>query len=609
MPTDSAFPENLPRHGSAYHRRRWYALLILSLSLMLVIMDGTIVNVAIPSIVRNFDASFRDAEWVNTIYSLVYAATLILWGKIGDQYGRRLLFLIGVVLFGLGSALVGASSSITMLIAMRALQGIGAGILSPSTLSIVTTTFRGKERGIAFGVWGATAGVAAALGPLLGGWVIDNATWLVDEFGSWRWAFYINIPVVVVAFFGSLWAIRESRDEHTKHYFDVLGTVVGGLGLAAVVFGIIEGQTYGWWKPDEVFAVSGWEWPSQSISIVPVSILVGAILLAIFTWYERRLERRGSEPLFEFSLLRFRSFRYGMITGLIVNLGEIGILFAITLFLQGTKGLTAFDTGVALLPLAALAFVAAPLAGAFSQRLGPKWIVTTGMVVEVIALLILSIIITPDVRVRSVALMLGVYGLGLGLAIAQLTNLVLYDIPPDKSGIASGGNSTIRQVGAALGIAIIGTVLTTSIEHNLDDEFQASDLSPQVLAMQNVFLEMAKQPVNFDFEAMMVESMPPGMGGMPAGAAGGETPAHPGAGDAPPQGNEGNPAAGAPPGMPSADALRAEGRELGAIVEAARSEGMSTAALAAAIFVGLGALSSLLLPNPKESPEERTAAH
>ena len=596
-------PETIPStiSESEHHRRRWYALLILSLSLMLVIMDSTIVNVAIPSIVRNFDATFRDAEWVNTIYSLVYAATLILWGKIGDQYGRRLLFLIGVALFGLGSALVGASSSIAMLIAMRALQGVGAAILSPSTLSIVTTTFRGKERGIAFGIWGATAGVAAALGPLLGGWVIDHATWLVDENGSWRWAFYINIPIVVAAFFGSLWAIRESRDEHTRHYFDFLGTLVGGLGLAAVVFGIIEGQVYGWWKPDGVFTVFGWEWPSQSISIVPVSIVAGVILLAIFTWYELRLERKGSEPLFEFGLLRFRSFRFGMITGLIVNLGEIGILFAVTLFLQGTKGLSAFDTGVALLPLAAMAFVGAPLAGSFSQRLGPKWIVTTGMALEVFALLMLSVAITPEVSVTSVAIILGVYGLGLGLAIAQLTNLVLYDIPPAKSGIASGGNSTIRQVGAALGIAIIGTVLTTSLERQFDNEFQASDsLSPQVVAMREVYLEMAKQPVDFDFEAMLAAGPPPGMGGMSAGT-------NPGAGDMPPHTGESSPVASPPPGMPSPDELRAQGRELGQIVEDARSEGMSTAALVAAIFVGLGAISSLLLPNPKESPEERAA--
>jgi MFS family permease len=250
----SAEPLAVSPHG-AYHSRRWIALLILSLSLTLVIMDSTIVNVAIPSITREFDASFRDVEWVNTIYSLVYAATLILWGKIGDQYGRRVLFLIGVVIFGIGSALVGASNSIAMLVGMRALQGIGAAILSPSTLSIVTTTFKGKERGIAFGIWGATAGVAAALGPLVGGYVIDHA--------SWRWAFFINIPVVAAAFVGALWAIRESRDPDTRHYFDIPGTLLGGLGLGALVFGIIEGQVYGWWKPVETFSLFGWEWPLE----------------------------------------------------------------------------------------------------------------------------------------------------------------------------------------------------------------------------------------------------------------------------------------------------------------------------------------------------------
>ncbi len=582
-----------------HDRRRWYALLILSLSLTLVIMDGTIVNVAIPSISRQFNASFRDVEWVNTIYSLVYAATLILWGKIGDQYGRRLLFLIGVVLFGLGSALVGASSSIEMLVAMRALQGVGAAILSPSTLSIVTTTFKGRERGIAFGIWGATAGVAAALGPLMGGWVIDHA--------SWRWAFYINIPIVVAAFVGSLWAIQESRDPTSRRYFDVPGTLLGGLGLGALVFGIIEGQVYGWWKPDETFSVLGWEWPSQDISIVPISIALGVILLAIFAWYERLLERRGSEPLFEFGLLRYRSYKYGMITGLIVNLGEIGVLFATSLYLQGTKGLSAFDTGVALLPLAVMAFIGAPVAGSFSARIGPKWIVTTGMSIEVIALLTLAIVVEPATSTTTIALILGLYGLGLGLAIAQLTSLVLYDIPAPKAGIASGGNSTIRQVGAALGIAIIGTVLTTAIERRLSDDFARTEmLAPPVLAMQDMFVEMAKQPVNFDF-AELLSGPPPaeGHGSMSAPTA---TAPDAGSAQAPVMPESGNPAPSATGGMPTGLDMRAQGTEVGRIVTDARTNGMAYAALAAALFVATGAISSLMLPNPREQVLARSQA-
>lgn len=596
---DAAF-EHHPTSGKQeipHDRRRWYALLILSLSLTLVIMDGTIVNVAIPSISRQFDASFRDVEWVNTIYSLVYAATLILWGKIGDQYGRRLLFLVGVVLFGLGSALVGASSSIEMLVAMRALQGIGAAILSPSTLSIVTTTFRGRERGIAFGIWGATAGVAAALGPLVGGWVIDHA--------SWRWAFFINIPIVAAAFVGSLWAIQESRDPTSRRYFDVPGTLLGGLGLGALVFGIIEGQVYGWWTPKETFSALGWEWPSQDVSIVPVSIAVGVVLLAIFTWYERLLERRGSEPLFEFGLLRYRSYKYGMITGLIVNLGEIGLLFAASLYLQGTKGLSAFDTGVALLPLAVMAFIGAPLAGSFSARIGPKWIVTTGMTIEVVALLTLFAVLDPSTSTTTIALILGLYGLGLGLAIAQLTSLVLFDIPAPKAGIASGGNSTIRQVGSALGIAIIGTVLTTAIERTLTDDFAHSRvLAPPVLQMEDMFLEMAKQPVNFDF-ADILSAPPPadahgGMGApqaaMPSGAAGEQASV------------EGGASAGAGGTMPAGLDMHTQGAEVGRIVTASRTEAMSYAALAAALFVATGALSSLMLPNPREQAGARVRA-
>ncbi len=568
----------LVQDGSEHHHRRWIALLILSLSLTLVIMDATIVNVAIPSISRDFNASFRDVEWVNTIYSLVYAATLILWGKIGDQYGRRLLFLIGVLVFGAGSALVGASSSIEMLVAMRALQGVGAAILSPSTLSIVTTTFKGKERGIAFGIWGATAGVAAALGPLVGGWVIDHA--------SWRWAFYINIPIVAAAFAGALWAIKESRDPHTRRYFDVPGTLLGGLGVGALVFGIIEGQGYGWWKPAAHFTLLGWEWPSDAISIVPVSITLGVVLLAIFTWYERLLERRGSEPLFEFGLLRYRSYKYGMITGLIVNLGEIGLLFAASLYLQGTKGLSAFETGLALLPLAIMAFIGAPVAGAFSARSGPKWIVTTGMTLEVIALLTLFAVVDPAISTTTIALILGLYGLGLGLAIAQLTSLVLYDIPGPKAGIASGGNSTIRQVGAALGIAIIGTALTTTTENRLTDSFSSgATLALPVLAMEDAFIEMAKQPVNFDFAEMLSAGPPPGMVG--TSEAGGPLPGVAGGSDT-----------GA---VASGLDMRAQGAEVGRLVLDARTEAMSYAALVAAIFVGIGALSSLMLPNPRES--------
>ncbi|HML22736.1 MAG TPA: MFS transporter [Aggregatilinea sp.] len=601
-----------------HNRRRWYALLILSLSLMLVIIDGTIVNIAIPSIQSTFDSSIRDVEWVNSIYSLFYAATLILWGKIGDQYGRRLLFVAGLLLFGVGSALVGASSSIGMLIAMRAIQGLGAAVLSPSTLSIITTTFKDKERGIAFGIWGATAGVAAALGPLLGGWIITNAAkweWTTSITpDSWRWAFFINIPIVAAALVGSFWAIRESRDEHASHRLDVAGSLLGGLGLGGIVFGLIEGENYGWWSPKGQFAIGSWEWPLDSLSIVPLSLIGGAILLAIFVWYELRLERTDREPLFEFSLLRYASFRFGMLTGLIVNLGELGILFALSIFLQSVKGLSAFDTGVALVPLALASLIAAPMAGSFSSRIGPKWIVTAGMTFEAASLFWMSRIISPDVSVNTLAVPLAVYGLGLGLAIAQLTSLTLFDIPGPKSGIAAGANSTIRQVGAALGIAIIGTVLSSTQIDSADQGLRSSELlsSPPFVAMRDQILVALHSDEGMNQQDMIaMTSGSAGESGMPAGGTEGqppagvmgqaqatETPADQ-AGDAMP--------ADAAQGMPEGASMGQggspvgdPGQEIKTIFFDALSDATANSALTASIFVALGAISSLLLPNRRD---------
>jgi MFS family permease len=206
------------------YKRRWIALLILSMSLMLLVIDSTIVNIAFPVIRSTFNASYADAEWINSIYSLVFGALLITWGKLGDQYGRRNIFIGGAVVFALGSLGVGIASTISVAIAFRALQGLGAAMMSPSTLSIISDTFKGKERGIALGIWGATAGVSAAVGPILGGWLIEYGTGIMAE--SWRLAFLINIPIAVIAIAGSFWAIRESRDPNARPKIDVSGIIL-----------------------------------------------------------------------------------------------------------------------------------------------------------------------------------------------------------------------------------------------------------------------------------------------------------------------------------------------------------------------------------------------
>jgi len=451
--------------------RRWYALGILSMSLMLIVIDSTVVNIAFPAIRATFKSPFSDAEWVNSIYSLIFGAALITWGRLGDQYGRRNIFVAGAALFALSSLGVGLASSINIMIGFRALQGLAAAMMSPSTLSIISSTFKGRERGIAFGVWGATAGVSAALGPILGGWLIEYGTKIMAE--SWRLAFLINVPLAAIAIIGSFWAIRETRDVIQKHQIDWVGILFATLGIGSLVTGAIEGQTYGWWFAKKVFALSTIHYPNlpldatvpaNTISFVPFMFAIGVIFTAVFVWWEIYLEKRQGEPLFELSLFKYPSFRYGLITIFIVALGEFGTFLGLSIYIQLAKGLGAYETGLQFLSFAIVTMIVAPLAGILSSRFGAKWVVTAGMLCEGIALFWVSRILYIDRPVSSLTLPLMLYGVGIGLAIAQLSNLVLSDIPGDKAGQGSGATNTIRQLGASLGIALVGAVLFSTFQ-------------------------------------------------------------------------------------------------------------------------------------------------
>jgi EmrB/QacA subfamily drug resistance transporter len=442
-------------------RARWFGLATLSLGVAMIIVDATIVNVAIPSIIREFGLGLADAEWINSIYSLVFAALLITLGKVGDVKGRRRLFMIGLVIFVAASVLAGRSGSGGALIAARLLQGVGAAVILPSTLSTVNATFRGKERAIAFGIWGSVIGGMAAVGPLLGGWLTTEH--------SWRWAFYINLPIGAIALIGALLWVTETREEGRARGFDGLGVLFSGLGMAGVVFALIEGPRFGFWKPTETFALGSWDWPFSSVSPVPPALAIGLLLVAAFLWTQRVRAAAGRSVLFDLSLFRFSSFTLGNTTASILSLGEFGLVFVLPLFLQAVLGFTAFRTGLLLMALAIGAFFGGPSAAAIATRIGPRRVVSTGMALEATAITILAFQLSPDVSAWSLVPGLFVYGLGVGLASAQLTSVVLAEIPPRESGQASGMQSTFRQVGAAVGIALLGTVLSASLRTNTTD--------------------------------------------------------------------------------------------------------------------------------------------
>ena len=533
-------------------RKQLLILLVLSLSLAIIVIDATIVIVAQYQIQKDFGISLKDLEWITSLYALIFGSFLLTWGKLSDEFGRKRIFVAGISLFIIGSIVDGFSQGLSQILVGRIMQGFGAAMASPSTLSILTTTFTGKARNVAFGIWGATAGAAAVLGPVLGGYFTSDPTL------TWRWAFFINIPIGITALVGAAFAIKETRFKDPKYTTDYPGLVFITIGLASLLFGFIEAQTYGWIVPNNDFAVGGFSWSaSNPVSLPLVSIITGLTLLTLFTLYEVRRLRSGRVPLFDFSLLKFKGFRYGLFTVTIVAMGEFGAVFIISIFLQTVKGLTAFNAGLTFLPMAISVFIFAPVAGILATRFGPKWVVTTGMALEAIALFSLSQIISVENPVYYMYPILVIYGAGVGLAISQLTSTVLQSIPWQKAGVGSGANNTVRQIGSAFGIAVIGAVLVAQISTVGVADLATSTASFSV--QQRVALTAA----------------------LNSGLSGGIDPSF----------------------------LALFGGNVPAVLSIlydAITQGARWAAFTAGIFVSLGAISSLLIPNPKSAQTAKT---
>ena len=432
-------------------RPPWAALVALSAGVSLIIIDATIVNVALPTIIDDLHLTLTRAEWINSVYALVFASLLILFGRVGDAIGRKRLFIGGIALFVGASLLAALAPSGGWLIAARVVQGVGGAAVLPTSLSLVNATFRGSARGVAFGVWGATIGGMAALGPLAGG--------LLTEYAGWRWIFLVNLPLGAIVAGAALRFVPESRDPTPVRSWDVPGVITLALGLALLVFGLIEGQNYGWLRPVDTFGIAGHEWPLGSLSPIPVAFAVSALSLGSFLL----IERRATQPLVDFGLFRLRSFSAGNVAALIVALGEFGLVFTIPLFLQSVLGLSPLQAGATLAVTALGALVAGGAAAALSKRIGPRTVARSGLGLEAVGLLSYALLVGADISVWRLVPPLFVYGLGVGLATAQLTSVILADVPAVRSGQASGIQSTSRQIGSALGIAILGATLSAGL--------------------------------------------------------------------------------------------------------------------------------------------------
>ena len=426
----------------------------------MIVLDGTIVGVALPTIVRSLHLSLTDAQWVNSVYSVVFAALLLAAGRLGDRLGRRTLLIVGVAIFLGGSILAARADSSTALIWARVVQGLGGAFVLPSTLSTVNATFRGKERAAAFGVWGAVMSGAAAIGPLLGGWLTSSF--------SWRWVFWINVPIGVLVIIAALVTVPETRHRDARPGLDVDGLQLSALGFGLLVFGLIEGSSLGWWTPLEPLSIFGFTWnTSMPVSPVPVAIALGLLSIALFVLWERHRTRVGRSQLLDLGLFRHGTFVWGNVAAGAIAVGEFGLVFVLPLYLVEVLHLDTMGAGWVLAAMAFGAFLAGAGARHLAARLGAVRVVIVGLILEVAGAFLVALVLGSGTSAWLIAALLSVYGLGLGLASAQLTSTVLADIPAQESGQASATQSTVRQVGAAMGAAVAGAVLSSGVGNSV----------------------------------------------------------------------------------------------------------------------------------------------
>lgn len=453
-----------PTHGAPTEhttdKRRWWMLGFLSVAMTLVMIDATVLNVAVPQIASDIGARPSDVQWFNAMYSLVFASLLITMGRAGDQVGYRRLFITGVLTFVLASLVVATADSSSVLIAGRALQGVGGAMLVPATLSMVNERFVGKDRGAAFAVWGVVIGVVAAIGPLLGGFVTEQF--------SWRWAFGINVPIAAVAIIGVLLTSDRRPRATAKVRYDLLGALLSAVAIGSIVFALIQGSEFGWWRPRGDVNLGPIAWPITAFSPVVVAAVLGIVATLVFLRLESRRRERGDPVVLDLTLFKIPTFAAGTLTGLVIMFGEFGMILTLPLFLQNVLGYNALQAGATVAAITVGGLTGAISSARFVAWRGAATVVRWGLVAQVIAMIGIAFHYGADTSGTGFIPWLLLFGLGVGLTNAQLLNLVLADVPVAQSGQASGTQSTSRQIGIAMGVAVLGAVLWGSLGAELN---------------------------------------------------------------------------------------------------------------------------------------------
>jgi EmrB/QacA subfamily drug resistance transporter len=423
----------VPRHNP------WLVLVTLCLGFFMILLDTTIVNIAIPDMIDQLHAPLDQILWVVNAYLLVYAVLLITAGRLGDLYGPKQLFLIGLVVFTLASAACGLAQSPGQLIAARVAQGVGGALLTPQTLSVITMIFPPERRGAAFGVWGAVAGTAAVTGPTLGGFIVTN--W------GWRWIFYVNLPIGVATLVLAALVMPNLR-LNRRHRLDIIGTLLACAGLFLVSYGLIEGQAHSWgkaWGPISIFMIIG----------------TGVAVLALFIG-QQYLQRNG-EPLVPFAIFADRNFSVMNFVVAAMSFGMLGLFLPLVIYMQSVLGLSALRAGLAIAPMPLVSMFVAPFAGRLADRVGGKYLLMAGLGIFATGMGIVLYSASPNSTALQLLPGLAVAGVGMGMIFAPLQTVAMRNIEPRMAGAASGLITTTRQLGAVIGGAAVGAVLQNQL--------------------------------------------------------------------------------------------------------------------------------------------------
>jgi EmrB/QacA subfamily drug resistance transporter len=431
----------------APENRQWWTLAAVTFGLFMIMLDNTVVNVALPSMQDDLGISQAGLEWVVNAYALTFGVLLLTGGKLADLFGRRLIFIVGLVVFTASSLACGLATGSAMLITARTVQGVGAAMMNPATLSIITATFAPRQRGTAIGIWAGVSAMALAIGPLVGG--------ILTEKINWSWIFFINVPIGIVGILAARLFIDESRDTSKEQRLDLPGLITSGVGLFALTYALISTNHHPWGS-----------------ALVLSMFGLAAVSLGLFVL----LELRQRLPMLDLSLFKNPTFAGANTVMLLVGLAMFGIFFYNSIFFQRVIGYSAIQTGAIFLPMTLTVMFVAPAAGKFSDRVGSRWLMAGGMLLLTASLLSFAqLTIGSNFWDVLPALLLG--GVGMGLVMTPTTAAAMGSVPVTKAGVGSAVINSMRQVGGSLGIAVMGAVVATQVHDrsgpNLAEQFTA----------------------------------------------------------------------------------------------------------------------------------------